>query len=204
VSHQITAIDELLALYGDPRPASLTKEVDALTPEYRAFIEAAPLMAVATSGADGLDCSPRGDDPNVVDVIDSTTLRFPDRKGNNRLDTLRNLVADPRIALLFLIPGITETMRINGHASISIDPELIEAYTIDGSAPRTVVEVKIGRVYFQCSRAMMRSRAWDPGRQVDRASLPTCGQMLQRVSGGEIDAETYDEGLEERLRSDLT
>jgi len=204
MSDVVTDLDQLVALYGDPRPASLTKEVSALTPEYQAFIEAAPLMAVATAGPDGLDCSPRGDDPNVVDVVDPTTLRFPDRKGNNRLDTLRNLVADPRIALLFLIPGITETIRVNGRASISVASELIEQYTVGASAPRTVVEVSIERVYFQCSRAMMRSRVWESDRQVDRASLPTCGQMLERVSSGEIDAATYDDGLEERLRADLT
>lgn len=201
--HLVTTEQQLDQLYGEPRPASVAKEIDHISDEYRVFIEAAPFMAVATSGADGLDCSPRGDDPQVVDVVDRHTIRFADRKGNNRLDSLRNLVHDPRIALLFLIPGVTETMRVNGRASISVDPELLDHYSVGGTAPRTVVEVAVERAYFQCSRATMRSRLWNPDRQLDRSALPTCGEMLERLSAGEIEATSYDAGLEDRLRADL-
>lgn len=201
--HLVTSLDGLLALYGAPRSNSLVKEIDHVSQEYRAFIEASPFMAVATVGDDGLDCSPRGDDPRVVDVVNPRLIRIPDRKGNNRLDSLRNLVADPRIALLFLIPGVTETMRVNGIARVSIDPVLLEQYAIEGAAPRTVIEVVPQRVYFQCSRATMRSGLWDSGRHRDRHSLPTCGQMLAAISDGAVDATEYDDGLEERLRDGL-
>jgi uncharacterized protein len=201
--HHLTTEEQLDAIYGAARPASITKEIDHISDEYRAFVEAAPFMALATSGPGGLDCSPRGDDPQVVDVVDSHTIRFADRKGNNRLDSLRNLVNDPRIALLFLIPGVTETMRVNGRATISVDPELLAHYAVDGSEPRTVVEVTVERAYFQCSRATLRSGLWDPDRHVDRSILPTCGEMLQRLSGGDIEAASYDADLENRLPRNL-
>ena len=144
----ITDIAQLDALYGAAMPRSISKEIAHLNAEYRTFIEAAPFMAVATVGSDGLDCSPRGENGNVVRVVDENTIRFADRRGNNRLDTLRNILSDNRIALLFLVPGIGETMRINGRASISASPDLLETFTIDGKSPKTVVEVKVDRAYF--------------------------------------------------------
>jgi PPOX class probable FMN-dependent enzyme len=201
--HHITDEAQLDEIYGEPRPASLLKEIDHISEEYRAFIEAAPFMALATSGPGGLDCSPRGDDIGVVDVVDPRTIRFPDWKGNNRLDSLRNLVHDPRIALLFLVPGVTEAMRVNGTAVISTEPELLAHYSVDGRSPRTVVEVAVQRVYFQCSRALLRSGLWDPARHLYRSELPSCGEMLERISGGHLEARAYDADLAERLHGDL-
>src|SRR5471030_2815841 len=127
--HLITSMSELEALYSEkPFGPSLAKELDYISPQYRALIEAAPFLVLATSGPKGLDCSPRGDPPGFVRVVDERTLLIPDRAGNNRIDSLRNLVRDPRVALLFLIPGVGETMRVIGHAKISTDPKLIESF----------------------------------------------------------------------------
>ena len=199
----MTDEDHLRSLYGEPRPMSLRKELDHLSAEYVRFIEASPFMAMATGGVDGLDCSPRGDRDRVVDVVDAHTLRFADRRGNNRLDSLRNLLVDDRVALLFFVPGIVETMRVNGRATISVDPELLAMYEVDGSLPRTVIEVRVERAYFQCSRATLRSGLWDPARHADRGALPSCGQMLEGLSGGEVDGAAYDADLAERLPDSL-
>src|SRR6202167_4116177 len=142
--HTITTTEQLEALYADaPYGPALIKEVDYITPEYRKLIEAAPFVVLATSGPDGLDCSPRGDPPGFVRVIDERTLVIPDRRGNNRIDSLRNLVRDPRVALLFLIPGVGETMRVIGRAKISTDPKLTESFIIDGKAPKSVLIVTV-------------------------------------------------------------
>jgi uncharacterized protein len=202
MSTAITTIAELEALYGEVNPNSLRKEVPQLTAAYRQMLEAAPFCAVATSGPGGLDCSPRGDGPGFVHVIDPQTIAIPDRRGNNRLDTLRNLVADPRIALLFMIPGVTETLRINGRAIISTAPELIEQLVVQGQAPKTVIVVTISSVYFQCARALVRARLWDPAAQVDRAKLPTAGQM-SKAADATFDAAAYDAALPERQRTTL-
>src|SRR5580692_869631 len=157
--HTITTTEQLESLYADaPYGPALIKEVDRITPEYRKLIEAAPFVVLATSGPEGLDCSPRGDPPGFVRVVDEHTLLLPDRLGNNRIDSLRNLVRDPRVALLFLIPGVGETMRIVGHAKISIDPKLIETFMINGKLPRSVLIVTVERAYFQCTKAIVRSK----------------------------------------------
>ncbi|HEY8442576.1 MAG TPA: MSMEG_1061 family FMN-dependent PPOX-type flavoprotein, partial [Xanthobacteraceae bacterium] len=150
-AYTITSVDQLLQLYDTPFGPSIVKETDRITPAYRAFIEAAPFFALASAGADGLDCSPRGDDPGFVRVADERTLHIPDRRGNNRIDTLRNLMHDPRIALLFLIPGCAETIRVNGRAKISTDPALTKSFIVQGKAPRTVIVVFVDRIYFQCA-----------------------------------------------------
>ena len=160
-------------------------------------------MAVATVGMGGLDCSPRGERGCVVRVIDSKTIRFADRRGNNRLDTLRNIVEDDRIALLFLVPGVGETMRVNGRATISISPELIEAFTIDGKSPKTVVEVKVERVYFQCSKALVRSAIWDSSRTQNRIDVPSAGEMLEATSADSFDAVQYDRMSKKRPTDEL-
>jgi PPOX class probable FMN-dependent enzyme len=203
IAHRVTTLAELQALYGDANPPSLLKEVDHITPHYRAFIEAAPFVALASAGPDGFDCSPRGDAPGFVRVADERTVLIPDRRGNNRIDTLRNIVADPRIALLFLIPGIGETMRINGRAAISRDPALCDSFAVDGKAPRTVLVVAVERVYFQCSKAIVRSKLWDPATQISRSALPSTGTMLAALSSGAMDAEEYDRAYPERLRQTI-
>lgn len=190
----IATIDELEAIYAaKPVPASTVKEVARITPHYRALIEASPFAALATSGPEGLDCSPRGDKPGFVRVVDETTLAMPDRRGNNRIDSLRNIVRDPRVALLFLIPGSGTTFRVNGRAVVSTNAELLASFAIDGQAPRSVIVVTVETAYFQCARALVRSELWNPARHVDPKSLPTPGQILADLSGGEVGGRSYDE-----------
>ena len=202
-ANSITDVTQLDALYGDASPRSLTKEIDSLNSQYQSFIEASPFMAVATVGMEGLDCSPRGEQGSVVRVVDANTIQFADRRGNNRLDTLRNIVEDDRIALLFLVPGIGETMRVNGRATISIAPELIEAFTVDGKSPKTVVEVKVERVYFQCSKALVRSGIWDSDIARSFGDVPSAGEMLAATTNDSFDALEYDRMLEKRYSDEL-
>ena len=198
----ITTIAALEALYGEINPISLRKELSRLTPEYQRMVEAAPFCAVATSGPGGLDCSPRGDGPGFVHVLDETSVALPDRRGNNRLDTLRNLVVDPKIALLFMIPGVNETLRINGRAIISTAPDMIGRFMVAGALPKTVIVVTIDSVYFQCARALIRSSLWDPAVRVERRALPTAGQMT-RAADSTFDASSYDRALAERQKATL-
>ena len=202
-SHLVTTADQLAALYGVPLETATGKEVPYVHPHYRALIEASPFAVLATSGPGGLDASPRGDPPGFVVVEDDKTLLMPDRRGNNRIDSLRNIVADPRVALLFLIPGIGETLRVNGHARISVDPALLERFAVDGKLPRTVLVIHIESVFFQCSRALIRSELWNPEKQLPRTALPSTGQMLAAVTDRRIDAETYDRELPPRLKATL-
>src|SRR5438270_9410075 len=152
--HEVTSIAQLEAIYGQPSGAAVWKEVDHITAEYRAFIEAAPFFALATNGPEGIDCSPRGDAPGFVRVADAKTLLIPDRRGNNRIDSLRNIVRDPRVSLLFLIPGIGETFRVIGRAAISTDPALCETFVFAGKTPRAVIIVAVERVYYQFWKAI--------------------------------------------------
>lgn len=187
----IQTIDQLKQIYGDVTEASVVKVTRALTAEYRHLIEASPFMALATVGPEGLDCSPRGDAGNCVRIRDDATLLLPDWRGNNRIDSLLNIVRDPRVALMFLIPGSNTAMRVNGRAVISVEPALLESFEMDGRHPRSVVVITIGEVYFQCARALMRAELWNPERFVDPSTLPTPG-MLLKAAKAEFDQETYD------------
>jgi len=201
--HFVTSIDELEAVYGQPVGPSVVKEIDHVNADYRAFIEAAPFCAMATSGPSGLDCTPRGDPPGFVRVKDEKTLLIPDRRGNNRIDSLRNLIADPRISLLFLIPGCGETIRVNGCAVISIDPTLCESFIFAGQVPRSVIVVTVDRVYYQCAKAIVRSRLWDPATQIDRKKLPSSGTILAGISKGAIGGPEHDRTAPERLKATI-
>jgi uncharacterized protein len=201
--HLVTSDEALAALYAQPLETSLAKEIDHVNAHYGAFIEAAPFFALATSGPEGLDCSPRGDQPGFVRVADPKTVLIPDRRGNNRIDSLKNIVRDPRVALLFLIPGVGETLRINGRAAISTDPELLASFAVDGKPPRTVIVVSVDRVYFQCARAIMRSKLWDPSLQIPRTQLPSTGTILAELSKGKVGGESYDREMPERLKAGL-
>ena len=201
--HEITTVDALEAIYGAPRPQSLLKEVEKLTPEYKAWIDASPFVVLASVGAGGLDCTPRGDAAGIVEVVDERTLLLPDRVGNNRIDTLRNLVADPRVALLFLIPGREESIRVIGRAVISADPGLVDRCSVDGKRPRTVLVISIERVFFQCARALKRSRLWMLAQDGHAPALPSIGQILQSISKGVFDGAAYDDELQERLNKSL-
>jgi uncharacterized protein len=201
--HLVTSLEVLESIYGAPSGAAVVKEIDHVNADYRAFIEAAPFCAVATSGPGGLDCTPRGDPPGFIRVKDEKTLLIPDRRGNNRIDSLRNLIADPRISLLFLIPGCGETIRVNGRAVISIDPALCESLAFAGKAPRSVIVVTVDRVYYQCAKAIVRSRLWDPAMQIDRRTLPTSGTILAGISNGAIGGPEHDRTAPERLRATI-
>jgi len=190
--HIITTEAQLEAIYGKPAEAATVKEVNWITPHYRAYIEASPYVALATSGPEGLDCSPRGDSPGFVRVHDEKTLMMPDRRGNNRIDSLRNIVRDPRVALLFMIPGMGNTLRVNGRAHLSIEPALLGSFAVEEKAPRSVTVIEVDAVYFQCARALVRSDLWNPAHHVDPKSLPSAGQILAALSQDRVGGEKYD------------
>ncbi|QCK87272.1 pyridoxamine 5'-phosphate oxidase family protein [Phreatobacter aquaticus] len=194
---------DLKALYGTVGEASVLKETTSLTPEYRALIAASPFCVLATVGPEGLDATPRGDAPGFVDVLDERTLVMPDRRGNNRIDSLRNVVRDPRVGLLFLVPGVNETLRLNGTARISADPALLGRYAVDGKIPVTALVITITEVFFQCARALHRSALWDAARHRSRRELPSAGDMLKGASAGQAGGAEYDNGLEERHKQTL-
>lgn len=183
--------DELKAIYGDVSEASVAKVVPCLTAAYRQMIQSSPFVALATVGPEGLDCSPRGDAEAVVRIEDERTLALPDWRGNNRIDSLLNIVRDPRVALMFLIPGSNSVMRVNGRAVVSVDPGLLQSFEMDGKHPRSVAVVTIDEVYFQCARAVMRADLWNPDRRVAAGDLPTPGEMLKAAKAG-FDQEAYD------------
>jgi PPOX class probable FMN-dependent enzyme len=200
---QITTVEELEALYGSPSGPALIKEIDYISEHYRSFIEKAPFVVIATSGPEGLDCSPRGDPAGFVRVLDRKRVLIPDRRGNNRIDSLRNLVSDPRISLLFLIPGVNETLRINGRARIIVDPALAASFAINGKVPQTLLEVTADRIYYQCAKALMRSRLWSSEAQTPRSALPSSGQILQEITNSGIDATEHDRHAPERLKQTI-
>ncbi|MFF6013434.1 MSMEG_1061 family FMN-dependent PPOX-type flavoprotein [Rahnella sp. R3(2024)] len=199
----ITDSNELEQLYGAVAKPSLTKVTDFIHPAYRPFIEASPFVALATSGPDGLDVSPRGDPAGFIHIEDDKTNLLPDRRGNNRIDSLRNILHDNRVALLFLIPGIGETLRISGTAEIRKDPAFLDKFSVNNQSPKTVLRISVISVFFQCSRAIIRSKLWDPATQVERQALPSTGSILSMISQSEIDGLAYDEALPERLKTTL-
>ena len=201
--HQITTAQQLAALFGDVGEASLRKEVPFLHPHYRALIAASPFAVLATSGPGGLDASPRGDAAGFVVVENDTTLLLPERRGNNRVDSLHNLVADPRVALLFLIPGVGETLRVNGTAAISVDPSLLQRFVVQGQPPKCVLVVTVQAVYFQCARAIQRSALWQAAPAARPASVPSPGTILAALTDAAVDAQKYDSELPARQRSTL-
>jgi uncharacterized protein len=199
----IATVEQLTAIYGETGDASMVKVADHVTALYRVLIDKSPFAALATSGPEGLDCSPRGDLPGFVRVHDEKTLMMPDRRGNNRVDSLRNIVRDPRVALLFLIPGSGSTLRVNGRAQVSVDPDLLASFKMDGKAPRSVIVMTVDEVYFQCARAIVRADLWNPDKRIDPKSLPTPGQILASMSENTVGGETYDREWPERARKTM-
>src|SRR5260370_12012328 len=199
----IATVEQLEAIYGETNEASTVKVADRITQAYRVLIDTSAFAALATCGPEGLDCSPRGDLPGFVRIHDEKTVMMPDRRGNNRVDSLRNIVRDPRIALLFLIPGSGSTLRVNGRAQVSTDPDLLASFKVDGKAPRTVVVMTVDEIYFQCARAIVRSDLWNPDKRVDPKTLPTPGQILADMSGNRVGGESYDREGPERARQSL-
>ena len=201
----LTSIDQLRSIIPAPKPDaySILKQQSALDGHCRAVIAAAPFMLLATAGADGrCDVSPRGDAPGFVYVIDDHTLAIPDRPGNRRLDSLENIIENPYVGLIFMVPGMDETLRVNGPATIVQDPELLARMPAGGKTPTLAIVVEAEEVYFQCARALKRAQIWQPERWIDRARLPTLGRILMdQIKPTDITAEDIDCSLEESNRN---
>ena len=193
---RIGSVGELEALYGTPREAALRKVADRLTPEYRRWIAASRFCILSTVGPGGTDASPRGDDGPVVAMPDDRTLLLPDWRGNDRIDSLRNVVEDGRVSLLFMVPGSTNVVRVGGTAWVTDDGAALERFRRDALRPRTVMVIEVAEVYFQCARAILRSRLWAGEDQ--SAGLPTAGQILAAMSDDVIDGAAYDQEWPDR------
>ena len=200
---RISTPEALKAIYGEPVEAAVVKETDHITGHYRRYIEASPFVVLATSGPEGLDCSPRGDRPGFVRVENAKTLMLPDRHGNNRVDSLHNIVRDPRVGLLFLIPGSGNTLRVNGNAYLTTDEALLASFAVEGKRPRSVIVVETEAVYVQCARAFVRSGLWDSARHIDPKSLPSAGDILAELSAERIGGRAYDEAWPARAGKTL-
>ena len=197
-THIINDVAELSALYGPALERSVRKQIDHLDGYCRAFIAASPLVVVGTQNG-AADTSPRGDVPGFVKVVDDHTLLIPDRRGNNRLDTLTNIVRNPAIGLLFLIPGINEAFRVNGEAVLSRDPTLLEQFSVEGKLPRTVIVVNVKEAYIHCSRALIRADLWNPAKHASRGAVPSMGTVMAAHTCGFVDAEAFDEEAKTRV-----
>lgn len=196
----IETVEQLEALYGSPKAPSLVKVADHVTAEYGAFIKAAPFVALSTVGPEGLDCSPRGDNGQVVFIEDDNTLSLPDWRGNNRIDSLRNIIRDLRVSLMFLVPGSNTIVRVNGQGRISDAPDLLQRFAKSGKTPRTVLLITIGEIYFQCARAVMRAGLWDSN---PAPALPSAGDILASMTNGEIGGSEYDKTWPARAEKTL-
>ncbi|KAF0137660.1 MAG: pyridoxamine 5'-phosphate oxidase-like FMN-binding protein [Xanthobacteraceae bacterium] len=186
----ITTLDDLHAHYGQPGEAATVKVTDHLTQAYRTWLDRSRFCILTTVGPEGTDGSPRGDEGPVVVTIDPQTLALPDWQGNNRIDSLRNIVRDGRVSLMFLIPGANNALRVNGTARLTADPDLRARFAKDGKQPRTAIVIRIAEVYSQCARALIRSALWTSGDQSHR--LPSVGDMLREITDGRIDGQAYD------------
>ncbi len=201
--HRVTSLEQLEALYGVPSQLAIAKEIHRINSGYRKLIEASPFIALATSGPEGLDCSPKGDAPGFVAILDERTLAIPDRPGNHRIDGLRNVLRDPRVAILFLIPGAGETLRVNGRAEISIDPNLLERFAVNGKLPPSVLIVHVESIYFHCAKAILRSKLWDEASKIDPKSLPSAGTLRAELLADGTNIEAYDRAQPARLKATL-
>ncbi|WP_066704625.1 pyridoxamine 5'-phosphate oxidase family protein [Curvibacter delicatus] len=201
--HTVADLQTLTALFGPVGEASLRKEVTYLHPVYQQWIQASPFAVLATSGPHGLDASPRGDPASLVTIHDEYTLLLPERRGNNRIDSLRNILHDPRVALLFLVPGVGETLRVHGRARITVDPALLQRLAHEQAEPKCIIEIKVESVFFQCARAIQRSSLWAPPAADARSTVPTAGAILSALTDAAIDGAAYDRELPARQRATL-
>lgn len=200
---EIAREEELRELYGPASERSLRKEMTSLDPHARNFIAHSPFLVIGTAGVEGgSDVSPKGDAPGFVAVLDDHTLVIPDRPGNNRLDGLRNILENPQVGLLFLIPGVNETLRVNGRARITRDASLLAPLAVQGKVPKTGLVVEVHEVFLHCPKALIRSKLWDPETQIERKTFPTMGQMLADQIGG-MDPAELDRGTEESIKTRL-
>jgi uncharacterized protein len=198
--NSITDVEQLFDPVGE---ASLRKEVSTLHQVYQDWISKSPFAVLATVGPDGLDTSPRGDPLSVVRVLDERTILLPERKGNNRIDSLRNIIFNPSVSLIFFVPGVKETVRVNGTAKICVEDELLRTFEMQGSNPKCVLEITVETVYFQCARALLRSALWSPHQLENRPEVPTAGAMLAALTSNSINGKDYDLALPARQISSL-
>ncbi len=198
MTETINSIEALEALYGSPVPVSLTKVASHITPLYKQWIESSRFVVVSTVGPEGTDGSPRGDVDPVVRISDDKTVLLPDWQGNNRMDSLRNIVRDGRISLMFMVPGCNNVVRLNGTAVLGASAELTEQFKQSGKHPKTVIIITVGEVYFQCAKALMRSALWAPTEK--NTALPTAGEFIKEMEA-DFDAHTYDADYPERAKT---
>jgi len=201
--HAITTEAALRDLYGEPVERARIKVIDHVDQHCRDFIALSPFLILASGASTGFDCSPKGDPAGFVQVPDDKTLLIPDRRGNNRIDGLINLIEDPRVGLIFLVPGVNETLRVNGRATISADPTLTGRFLVRGKAPITVLVVHVEEAFIHCAKALVRSELWNPDVRVERDCLPSTGRMLSDHTGGAVDPVAYDAELIERHQREL-
>ena len=195
--------DKLRALYGHAKGRAVSKQITKLEPHSKRFIELSPFLVMATSRPDGLaDASPKGDHPGFVQVLDDETIGIPDRPGNNRLDTMENILVNPAVGLIFFIPGVNETLRINGTATISDDPDLLQRFAVGGKLPKSVFVVKADEVYLHCAKALMRSKLWSADAQAVERPIPTMAQMLRDQTSDDVEDESQ-EDMEARYQKVL-
>lgn len=196
---------DLAALYPEPSPLAKAKQIDHLDKHCRRFIELSPFLCLATSNAQGKsDVTPRGDPPGFVKVLDDNTLAIPDRPGNNRIDSLRNLSEQPQVGLLFMIPGIEETLRVNGPATLSQDPALLQSMAVDGKPPKLAIVVRVEEAFLHCAKAFKRSKLWHAEAQVPRKTLPSLAQMIvDQTKAPSIDVATADARIEQSYKESL-
>ena len=199
----ITSLPDLEAMFGAVGEASLKKEVTVIHPTYRAWIEASPFVVLATNGRTGLDVSPRGDPAPVAMVKDETTLLLPDRRGNNRIDSLRNIIENPGVSMIFFVPGVRETVRVNGTARICAEPSVLAMFPMQGALPKCVIEISVQAVFFQCARALLRSALWSKEQVAGRRVVPTAGEMLAAITHGSAGGKAYDDALPQRQENSL-
>ena len=194
---KIDSIEGLRSAYKAVSPRAVAKQINYIDPHGRKFIEASPFLVMSTFGTDGLcDISPKGDAPGFVEVMDEKTLLLPDRRGNNRLDGLTNLIDNPSIGLIFFLPGMNETLRVQGNAEIRDDDDLCARFEVNGKRPATVTVITVSELYFHCAKALMRSNLWDSENHIDRDMFPSIGQIIKDQAASDDHAETQEEMVE--------
>ena len=201
--HNITTEKQLASLFGTAGEGSIAKETSVLHPVYQEWIKASPFAVLATVGRAGLDVSPRGDPAPLVRIVNETTILLPERRGNNRVDGLRNILQDPRVALIFFIPGIRESIRVNGKASITVDPTILQSFAVNGALPKCVLEIAVDTVFFHCGRALLRSGLWELVNHRQAKDVPSAGAILSALTGAGIDGVAYDRELPVRQLNSL-
>jgi len=202
----IKSVIELESIYGTPVAGATWKEIDYINDHYKQFIEKSPFLILATQGEKGIDCSPRGDPAGFVRVVDERCIQLPDRRGNNRLDSLRNIVKNPEVGLIFLIPNIGETIRLSGKAEIIVDDQLCRSFSIQNKPASSVISISVEKVYFQCQKALVRSKLWDASKHIDRSELPSTGEMVNvfaKMNNVEFDGAEYDKNYSEHMKKTI-